>query len=260
MEEAALTAWMIEARNLLGADDPFIRAALGDAEPAEVVGRAVRETKLIDPAARKALLEGSAAAIATSTDPMITLARRVEPVIRALREWNEKNVSDVETANGTRIAQARFAVYGKSMPPDANGHLRLVYGKVKGYDEDTTLVPFKTTFFGLYDRNISFNNEFPFNLPQRLLDRRERVDLSTPLNFVYTADTIGGNSGSPVINRKGEVVGLNFDSNNQKLSNRYWYIDEAEGSRAVGVHSAGIIEALRNIYDANELVNELLGK
>ncbi|MEK7857275.1 MAG: S46 family peptidase [Acidobacteriota bacterium] len=260
MEEAALTAWMTEARSVLGADDPFIKAALGDAEPAEVVGRAVRETKLMDPAARKILLEGSAAAIASSTDPMITLARRVEPINRALREWNEKNLVNIETANGTRIAQARFAVYGKSMPPDANGHLRLVYGAVKGYEEDTTLVPYKTTFFGLFDRNLSFNDKSPFDLPQRFKERREKVDLSTPLNFVYTADTIGGNSGSPVINRKGEVVGLNFDSNNQKLSNRYWFIEDAEGSRAVGVHSAGIIEALRKIYDAPELVNELLGK
>jgi hypothetical protein len=260
MEEAALTAWMVEARNLLGADDPFVKAALGDAEPAEVVGRAVRETKLIDPAVRKALLEGNAAAIASSTDPMITLARRVEPVIRALRDWNEKNIVNIETANGTRIAQARFAVFGKSMPPDANGHLRLVYGTVKGYEEDTTLVPYKTTFFGLYDRNLSFDDKSPFDLPQRFKDRREKVDLATPLNFVYTADTIGGNSGSPVINRRGEVVGLNFDSNNQKLSNRYWFIEDAEGSRAVGVHSAGIIEALRKIYDANELVSELIGK
>jgi len=260
MEEAALTAWMVEARSVLGPNDPFIKAALGDAEPAEVVGRAVRETKLIDPAARKALLDGGAAAVAASTDPMVTLARRVEPVIRDLREWNETNIANVETANGTRIAQARFAVYGKSMPPDANGHLRLVYGTVKGYEEDTTLVPYKTTFFGLYDRNLSFNDKHPFDLPQRFKDRRERVDLATPLNFVYTADTIGGNSGSPVINRRGEVVGLNFDSNNQKLSNRYWFIADEEGSRAVGVHSAGIIEALRKIYDANELVNELLGK
>lgn len=260
LDEAALTAWMVEARNVLGVDDPFIKAALGDAEPAEVVGRAVRETKLIDPAVRKTLLEGGAAAVSSSTDPMITLARRVEPVVRALREWNEKNVTDIETANGTRIAQARFAVYGKSMPPDANGHLRICYGVVKGYDEDTTLIPYKTTFFGLYDRNLSFNDKSPFDLPQRFKDRRDKIDLSTPLNFVYTADTIGGNSGSPVINRKGEVVGLNFDSNNQKLSNRYWYIEEAEGSRAVGVHSAGILEALRKIYDANELVAELLGK
>jgi hypothetical protein len=260
MEEAALTYWMEEARKVLGANDPFIKAALSDAEPAEVVKRAVRETKLIDPASRKALIDGGAAGIAASTDPMITLARRVEPVIRALREWNEKNIANVETANGTKIAQARFAVYGRSMPPDANSQLRIAYGVIKGYDEDTTLVPYKTTFFGLYDRALSFNEDEPFQLSASIKAARDKVDLSTPLNFVYTADTIGGNSGSPVINRNGEVVGLNFDSNNQKLSNRYWYIDEAEGSRAVGVHSAGIIEALRKVYGANELVAELIGR
>ena len=258
MEEAVLTAWLTESRKVLGANDPFIKAALADAEPAEVVGRAVRETKLSDPAARKAMIDGGATAVAASADPMITLARRVEPVIRALRDWNEKNILNVETANGTRIAQARFAVYGKSMPPDANSQLRLCYGVVKGYDEDTTLVPYKTTFFGLYDRALSFGEKSPFDLPDSIKSRRDKVDLSTPLNFVYSADTIGGNSGSPVINRKGELVGLNFDSNNQKLSNRYWYIEEAEGSRAVGVHSAGIIEALRKFYDADALVRELL--
>jgi hypothetical protein len=191
---------------------------------------------------------------------MITLARRVEPIMRELRSWNEKNVTNIETSNGTKIAQARFAVYGKSAPPDANSQLRIGYGVVKGYDEDTTLVPYRTTFYGLYDRALSFGEMPPFELPQRIKDRRDRVDLSTPLNFVYTADTIGGNSGSPVVNRNGELVGLNFDSNLQKLSNRYWYIDEAEGSRAVGVHSAGILEALRKIYDAPELVAELTGK
>lgn len=258
MEEAALTHWMTEAVKTLGASDPFIKAALGDAEPAEVVGRAIRETKLADPAARKALLDGGAAAIAASTDPMITLARRVEPIIRELRSWNEKSILAVETSNGTKIAQARFAVYGKNMPPDANGHLRLCYGVVKGYEEDTTLVPFRTTYFGLYDRALSFDEKDPFHLPPSIKAARDKIDLSTPLNFVYTADTIGGNSGSPVVNRKGEVVGLNFDSNNQKLSNRYWYIEENEGSRAVGVHSAGIIEALRKVYGADGLVKELL--
>jgi hypothetical protein len=259
MEEPALVAWFEEARKVLGANDPFIKAALGDAEPAEVVRRAVRETKLKDPAARKALLDGPASAIAESTDPMITLARRTEPVLRELRAWNEKNITDVETANGTKIAQARFAAYGKSMPPDANSQLRIEYGRVKGYEEDTTLVPFKTTYYGLYDRALSFGERSPFDLPESIKSRRDKVDLSTPLNFVYTADTIGGNSGSPVINKNGELLGLNFDSNIQKLSNRYWYIDEAEGSRAVGVHSAGILESLRKIYDANELVNELVG-
>ena len=260
MEEATLTAWLTDARKVLGKDDPFVKAALGDAEPAEVVRRAVRETKLADPATRKALLEGPASAIAESTDPMISLARRVDPIVRELRAWNEKNITDVETANGTKIAAARFAAYGKSTPPDANSQLRLGYGIVKGYDEDTTLVPYRTTFFGLYDRAVSFGNQSPFDLAAKVADRMKNVDLSTPLNFVYTADTIGGNSGSPVVNRNGEVVGLNFDSNLQKLSNRYWYIDEQEGSRAVGVHSAGIIEALRKIYDANELVAELLAK
>ncbi len=259
MEEAALTAWFVEARKVLGADDPFIKAALGDAEPAEVVGRAIRETKLMDPAARKTLLDGGAAAVNASADPMVTLARRVDPVIRELREWNEKNITNVETANGTKIAEARFAIYGKTMPPDANSQLRIEYGVVKGYEEDTTLVPYKTTFFGLYDRALSFGEASPFNLAPSLKTRRDKIDLSTPLNFVYSADTIGGNSGSPVINRKGEVVGLNFDSNNQKLSNRYWYIEEGEGSRAVGVHSAGVIEVLRKVYDADSLVRELLG-
>ncbi len=260
MEEAQLLAWFEEARKTLGNNDPFIKAAFGDAETAEVVRRAVRETKLTDVAYRQSLLDGPASAVASSTDPMITLARRVEPIVRELRVWNEKNVSDVVAAAGPKIAEARFAIYGKTMPPDANSNLRISYGAVKGYDEDTTLVPFKTTFFGLYDRNISFGDKYPFDLPKRLLDSRTKLDLSTPLNFVYTADTIGGNSGSPVVNRNGEVVGLNFDSNLQKLSNRYWYIDEKEGSRAVGVHSAGIIEALRKIYDANELVGELTGK
>ncbi len=259
LERAALQAWLEEGVKVLGSDDPFIKAAVGDAEPTEVVGRAISETKLGDPAARKAMLDGGAAAVNASTDPMVTLARRVEPVIRALRDWNEKNVTDVETANGTRIAQARFAVYGKTIPPDANSNLRIEYGVVKGYEEDTTLIPYKTTFFGLYDRALSFGEMVPFDLAPSLKARRDKIDLSTPLNFVYTADTIGGNSGSPVINRKGELVGLNFDSNNQKLSNRYWYIEENEGSRAVGVHSAGIIEALKKVYDADGLVKELLG-
>lgn len=259
LEEAVLSDWLTDARRILGADDPFVKAALGDAEPAEVVKRAIRETTLRDPAARKALVEGPASAVDSSTDPMVALARRIEPIVRELRDWNEKNITSVETANGTKIAQARFAVYGKTMPPDANSQLRIEYGKVLGYEEDTTLVPYKTTFYGLYDRALSFDLKPPFDLPERVLNARTKVDLSTPLNFVYSADTIGGNSGSPVINRNAELVGLNFDSNLQKLSNRYWYIEESEGSRAVGVHSAGVIEALRKIYDADRLVGELLG-
>lgn len=260
LEEAALTAWLEEGRKTLGANDPFVKAAIGDAEPAEVARRAVAETKLKDVAFRKSLLEGGADAIAKSADPMITLARRVEPIIRELRAWNEEKITSVEASAGEKIAKARFAVYGKAVPPDANFNLRISYGKVAGYNEDTTLVPYKTTFFGLYDRAGSFNEKPPYDLPARWREGRGKLDLSTPLNFVYTADTIGGNSGSPVINRNAELVGLNFDSNLQKLSNRYWYIEENEGSRAVAVHSAGILEALRKLYDAQDLAKELTGK
>ncbi|MBV6495622.1 MAG: hypothetical protein DCC44_09725 [Acidobacteria bacterium] len=260
MEEAMLVAWLTKAKDTLGVNDPFIRAALGDAEVSEVVGRAVRETKLIDPAARKALMDGGKAAVAASTDPMVTLARRIEPVIRELRKWNDDNIASVETKAGERISKARFAVYGKSIPPDANFNLRLSYGRVKGYEEDTTLVPFRTTFFGLYDRALSFDGAAPFDLPERYKAKMGKFDMSAALNFVYTADTIGGNSGSPVINAKAEFCGINFDSNIQKLSNKYWYVEESEGGRAVGVHSQGILEALRNIYETKELVSELTSK
>jgi hypothetical protein len=216
-------------------------------------------TKLADVATRRALLEGGRDAIARSDDPLLALARTVEPIVRELRAWQDANITSVEASAGQRIAQARFAAYGKNVYPDANSNLRLEFGTVLGYEQGSTLVPYKTTFHGLYDRAASFDNTTPFALPKRWLDRRQALDLSTPLDFVYTADTIGGNSGSPVINRAGEIVGINFDSNVQKLPNRYAYIDEAEGSRAVGVHSAGILEALAKMYDAQALVDEIRG-
>ncbi|HEY8559480.1 MAG TPA: S46 family peptidase [Pyrinomonadaceae bacterium] len=260
LEEAALTAWLEEAKQTLGANDPFIKAALGDAETSEVVRRAIGETKLKDINERKALLEGGADAIAKSTDPLIALAKRVEPVVRELRAWNEEKILSTEASAGEKIAKARFAAYGRTIAPDANFNLRVAYGRVKGYEEDTTLVPYRTTLYGLYDRAESFGNAEPFALTARWIEGRDKLNLSTPINFVYTADTIGGMSGSPVINRNAEFVGINFDSNLQKLSNRYWYIEEEEGSRAVGVHSAGVLEALRKIYDAGELAKELTGK
>jgi hypothetical protein len=217
-------------------------------------------TTLADVAARKALFDGGPLAIAASTDPLIVLARRVEPIIRELRAWQEEKIQSVDTRAGQKIAEARFAVYGKSAYPDANFNLRLEYGTVLGYEEDTTLVPPRTTFYGLYERASAFGEKAPFALPPRWRDGRATLDLATPFNFVYTADTIGGNSGSPVINRDAEICGINFDSNVQKLPNRYMYIDEAEGSRAVGVHSAGIIEGLKRIYGADALVAELTGQ
>ncbi|HVG20717.1 MAG TPA: S46 family peptidase [Blastocatellia bacterium] len=260
LEEAVLAAWLEEAQKTLGADDPFIRAALQGSTPAEVAKSVVGGTKLTDVAARKALFEGGAGQVAKSDDPMIALARRVEPVIRELRAWNEEKIQSVESSAGQKIAAARFAVHGKNVYPDATFSLRISYGKVAGYEEDMTLVPYKTTFFGLYDRALSFDEKPPYYLPKRYKEGKAKLDLSTPMNFVYTADTIGGNSGSPIINRNGEIVGLNFDSNIQKLPNRYWYVEEDEGGRAVAVHSAAIIEALRKLYDAEKLAAEITGR
>ncbi|HKS30286.1 MAG TPA: S46 family peptidase [Pyrinomonadaceae bacterium] len=260
MDEAVLAAWLEEARKTLGSEDPFIRAALEGQTPAEVARRVIGGTKLADVAVRRALIEGGKEAVAKSDDPLIVLARKVEPIVRELRAWNETRIRSVEASAGQKISAARFAVYGKSIYPDANSNLRLSYGKVLGYEEDTTLVPYKTTFYGLYNRAEGFGEKSPFDLPARFREKKNQLDLSTPLNFVYTADTIGGNSGSPIINRNAEIVGLNFDSNLQKLPNRYWYVDETEGGRAVAVHSLAITEALRKMYGANELVAEITGQ
>ena len=260
MEEAILASWLTDAEQTLGKDDPFVRAALQGSTPAAVAKSVVSQTKLSDVAVRKALFDGGAAAIKNSDDPLIAMARRVEPIIRELRAWNEQRIQNVDAVAGQKIAAARFAVYGKNVSPDATGSLRISYGKVTGYEEDTTLVPYKTTFNGLYDRAASFDEKPPFDLPQRFRDGKSKLELATPMNFVYTCDTIGGNSGSPVINRNAEVVGLNFDSNVQKLPNRYWYIDEEEGSRAVAVHSAAIIEALQKLYGAEKLAAEITGR
>jgi hypothetical protein len=257
LEEAILAAWLEEGQGTLGGDDPFILAALGGVTPAEAAKRAIGGTKLHDHAFRKALFAGGADAISKSDDPLIALARKVEPIVRELRAWNEDNIQNIETSAGEKIANARFAVYGKTIYPDANFNLRIEYGKVAGYEEDTTLIPFKTTFYGMLDRAAGFNERPPYDLPVRWKDAKSVVNLATPLNFVYTADTIGGNSGSPVINRNAEIVGINFDSNLQKLPNRYLYIDENEGARAVGVHAAAVSEALLKIYHADKLVAEI---
>jgi hypothetical protein len=258
LEERLLTDSLQESLEELGPDDPFIKAALNGGAPAQVVPNAISATKLGDAAFRKSLVEGGEQAVGTSTDPLIVMAREIDPIIREQRKWLEENVAGVETTAGEKIGKARFAVYGKSSYPEATFTLRLSYGTVTGYPMNGTVAPPKTTLFGLYDRADSFDNKSPFNLPGRYVERRSKLNLSTPINFVSTCDIIGGNSGSPVVNRNGEFVGIIFDGNIESLVGRFIYDDTT--NRAVAVDSAAIIEALRKLYDAGPLADELEGR
>jgi len=224
--------------------------------PKEAATEWVSGSKLDDPEVRKKLMDGGEAAVAASSDSMIVLARKLDPLRRAFIKWREDNVQSVEQRAGEQLGKARFAAFGKTAYPDATFTLRLSYGKVQGYPMNGTKAPYKTTMYGLYDRAASFDYEGPFYLPSRYMEGREKLDLATPMNFVTTNDITGGNSGSPVINRNAELVGLIFDGNIESLVGDFVY-DESK-NRAVAVHTAGMTEAMRKLYGAQKLVDELM--
>ena len=250
-------ALALDAENA-GPNDPFVKMALNGKTPQEAARMYVDGSKLADPVVRKKLIDGGEAAVAASDDAMIVLARKLDPMRREYIKWAEQNVTSVEQKAGEQLGKARFAVYGKSMYPDATFTLRLSYGQVKGYPMNGTKAPPKTTMFGLFDRASSFNFEGPFDLPSRYKEGRTKLDLATPMNFVTTNDIIGGNSGSPVINREAELVGLIFDGNIESLVGDFVY--DGEKNRAVAVHTAAMTEALTKLYGAQKLADELLGK
>lgn len=256
MEIARITGALQVDIEGAGANDPFVTTVLNGKSPAEAAAALVNGTKLADPAVRKQLIEGGQAAVDASTDPMIVLARKLDPMRREFIKWEQNNVESIEQQAGEELGKARFAVYGKSTYPDATFTLRLSYGQVKGYPMNGTKAPSKTTFYGLYDRAYSFDLKPPFNLPARYSEGRQKLDLATPYDFVSTNDIIGGNSGSPVINRQAEIVGLIFDGNIESLVGDYVYNGEA--NRAVAVHTAAMTEALRKLYNTDALLNELL--
>lgn len=231
---------------------------LGCQTPEEAAKALISGTRLKDPEFRKKLAAGGAEAINMCNDPMIKLALMVEPLSQGVRERYAKRVQAVETKNGTLVARAIFKLKGTSIPPDATGTLRLSFGLVKGYVENGQKIPFQTTLAGLYKKAQEKNFQSPWSLPKRWLQRKPALNLKVPINFVATIDSIGGNSGSPVVNRKGEFVGALFDGNIQSLSTRFVY--EEKISRSVMVHADGIIEALLKVYDARPLVDELLGR
>ena len=225
VEKQVLAAQFRMAQKGLPAGDPFLAAALGGRSPEVAAEALVNGTTIGSVAARKALLDGGASAIAASNDPMIVLARTVNPMatrhaLRALR------LNAVISANVELVGQAIYAAYGESLPPDATFTLRISDGVVKGFPYNGTIAPYKTSFYGMFAHNAEFDGQAPFNLPARWLAARAAIDMSAPLDFVSTADIIGGNSGSPVINRNGEVVGLIFDGNIEMLPNRFIYTDE----------------------------------
>jgi hypothetical protein len=261
VEAAVLAANLAEAREELGAAHPFVKAMLGGRSPQEVAEAAVKGSKLADPAERRRLMDGGAKALADSTDAMIVLARKLDPLNRRIRRQLEDEVQGVYTNMGGRIAEARFKVYGKTQYPDATFTLRLTYGPIETYPANGTKQQPFTTFAGLYDRAWGHGGQAfdgAWALPPRWKEAASKLDLATPFNFAYACDTTGGNSGSPVVNTDGELVGLNFDSNIEAQVGRYFY--DGRTKRSIAVDARAILEALEKVYGAGELANELRGR
>jgi Peptidase S46 len=241
--------------DLLGADNDLVKQILDGKSPEARANELIEGTKLKDPSYRKEVAAGGLQAIESSTDPMIVVARLIDPKAREVRKRYENEVTGVERANYAKIARARFETEGTKLYPDATFTLRLSYGAVKGYVENgKNIAPF-TTLGGLYDRAASFKFQFPYNLPQRWMEKKSALDLKTPFNFVSTNDIIGGNSGSPTINQNGELVGLIFDGNIQSLVGDFFY-DESV-NRAISVDSRAMLEVLKKVFGANEIAAEL---
>ncbi|MDQ6808412.1 MAG: S46 family peptidase [Verrucomicrobiota bacterium] len=256
VEQVTLADSLTDMTARFGANDPLVQKVLAGKSPRARAAELIRGTKLKDPAYRKQLYQGGAAAVTAAADPMLEVARLVDGPARDARKVFESQDETKQQAY-SEIAKARFAVEGTSTYPDATFTLRLSYGPVRGYEEDDKPVAPLTNFAGLYQRAAEHNNQPPFDLPQRWLDKRGALNPNTPFNFVSDADIIGGNSGSPVVNKANEFVGIIFDGNIQSLVLDCIYSDKQ--ARAVSVDSAAISEALRKVYEATALADEIEG-
>jgi hypothetical protein len=257
-QKVRVTAGLSLMRDKLGAEHPLVRQILDGKTPEARAAELVDGTKLGDPAYRKQLFAGGVAAVKASTDPFIEMARLVEPRARELRVKYDNEVLAVERDAYAKIAQAVFATEGESAYPDATFTLRLSYGGVKSYQDDGTRVAPFTEIRGLYARADQHGHKPPYNLPESWAKAKGKLTLTTPYNFVTTNDIVGGNSGSPVINARGELVGLIFDGNIQSLPGYFVY--DGAVNRAVAVDVRGMTEALRKVYGGDALANELLGR
>ncbi|HEY3391936.1 MAG TPA: S46 family peptidase [Lacipirellulaceae bacterium] len=244
-------ALLVERR---GGDDPLVQKMLDGKSPRERAADLISRSELNKVEVRRQLSEGGLEAIAASDDALIQFFRDIEPEFRSLRETHDE-LDELKRQAYAEIDKAKVAVRGTSGYPDATFSLRLAFGVVKGYEEGATMVPPWTTMGGAFDHETAHEGKEPWKLPDSWHKAKEEIVASTPFNFVCTADIIGGNSGSPVINRAGEFVGIIFDSNLQGLTASYFYDDKV--ARAVSVHSSAIPEALRKIYGAHDLAEQL---
>lgn len=240
----------------LGIEDTYWKLFLDGIAPHDRFNNLFENTELDRVEVRRALVSSNSDALLKSEDAMIKLALRLDPYLREQEKSNRENYESLLSKAQEKIAEARFEMFGKSKYPDANSTLRLTYGTVKGYPYNGTIAPAFTTLYGLYDRAYSFGRKGDFELPSRYWEKQKALDLSTPVNFVSTCDIIGGNSGSPSVNSKGELVGIVFDGNIESLPGNFVY--DIQNNRSVNVNSRYILEALQKLYDADKLAKELL--
>ncbi|WP_394820844.1 S46 family peptidase [Pendulispora albinea] len=252
LEALELESYLTWMRAALGTDEPAVQRALAKETPAGLAAALVRGTKLKDIKVRKALFEGGKAAIEKSTDPLIQLLRRIDGDARAVRKTYEDTIFGVVRKNGELVAKAHFAAYGQTTYPDATATLRLSFGELKGWEERGKPVPPMTMIGGAFERHTG---KEPYALPKRWLDAKSKLTATTPFNFVSTNDIIGGNSGSPMVNKEGEIVGLIFDGNIHSLGGAFGY--NAANNRCVSLHSAAILEALDKVYGASRILAEI---
>ena len=258
LEVLKLAFSLSKMREMLTVDDPLVKKVLGKQSPEDLAKALIAGSKLRDPKARKVLVDAALAGnrklIDDSRDPMIIMAHLVDADARALRQRFENEVDSVIDRANEVVARARFAVYGTSVYPDATFTLRLSFGSIAGWKERSVDINPVTVVGGAFDRHTG---AYPFNLPASWLKAHKTLDLTTPMNFATTNDIIGGNSGSPVVNKDAEVVGLIFDGNIHSSGGEYGF--NADNNRAVAVHTATILAALRKIYGAGPLADELVG-
>jgi hypothetical protein len=256
-EKINLTESLAFMQRYLGPDHAIVKRILGGKTPEALATELIDKTRITDPEIRALLQAGGKATIDVSTDPMIVLARSLETDAQAINKKYEDEVASVQAAAYPKIGQAVFVVDGAKAYPDATGTLRLSYGTVKSYREDGKIVPPYTYVPGLYERSAQHNNQAPYELAPRWAEAKATLNPKTPVDLVSTNDIVGGNSGSAMVNKKGELVGLIFDGNIQSLPG-YVIYDESV-NRAVSVDSRIILEALRKVYKADALANEIAG-